>query len=977
MKPVLIYLRPLDRRTNARVDIRTADAPSAEDYGTSGVSWAPGILQRPSMSIELMSLDMDGQVQAGQARFTLSLARLGYVGDPTALYWRGASVVIHNTGVLEGADAVPDFWGNVTSETVDLERGTVQITAEASVAFLDKPLLVDTFTGGGGLTGDPEKRGTFLPAGFGAVFNIEPVWFDLTNNIGMIDGYANTQSISWLGEGLSSFGAPVGNYADYDALKAAVLNKTIAPGRWGMSVQPGKPGLVALGAPPVGVITVHAVFGTNRTGALMRRILETHAKVPVARLDTASFTALDTAVDRAVHYWTADQRQVKDLLEALAQAVNATPLVSFQNKVSVTRAVTGNPVATLDRSGAQDPRVLDWRATSSDAPFYRMTARAVRPARVLSLEQVNYVDTLIDRGLYRDETTYRAGNLVWLGDNSQWVYTNTIASAGHRPPYDSNGQYIPSDAWWTNTKPPQTNAGAFTYLDGTPIDALKPAEKGATAGAPNGTFIGGVEASALVNRIAQARAQADDALAKIAAIALDNNLSRDEKPALVQQVRSIDAEFASLRTNAIQRGISYSLAQASYDDLKNYLASLSPAYDNFGVDTPIIRSDFNNAFVGYTQRALALRAALDTDAFLRESAVIAEINKIASDGVLSKGEKPWIVEKFDAIVLTFNEVKLQGQLRGVGVPEYENSVGNLRAYLESLNPGYRDYTADTNIDPASLHNGFVGAYQEEAQSRAALDTNAANREQAAQTRIDSISSDSVLDRSEKYRAVIEWQGLNGYFDAYNAQFLNMNQPAALAQPQQNAFSNLSALGNYLGGLNPSWEDSRYDTNINASQYRNLYIAAYRAIDGFAAAMAAYQGSGGGGTPTPTPTPTPGTPVLLDQTTTATIHDSGDIPISQNFNLPAAGNIKVTITGQYGSGSPDGNNSIIEVHVFIQYVEIAVGYLYLNPNGVAYNSTLEYGYDSPAAGTRNFQLIMYQVSGNGPTSLTFRSKVEDI
>src|SRR6478752_1263814 len=164
MKPVLIYLRPLDQRAGARVDVRVADAPSADAFGTGGTPWEPAVLSRPKLSIELMSPDMDGRVQAGQATFELALGQLS-IARPLDLYWKGAAVVIHSTGVLEGSTAIPDFWGYVTAARLDLDTGRLQITAEVSTALIDKPLLTGEFTGGGGLTGDAAKRGTLWPAG--------------------------------------------------------------------------------------------------------------------------------------------------------------------------------------------------------------------------------------------------------------------------------------------------------------------------------------------------------------------------------------------------------------------------------------------------------------------------------------------------------------------------------------------------------------------------------------------------------------------------------------------------------------------------------------------------------------------------------------------------------------------------------------------------------------------------------------------
>lgn len=471
MKPVLIYVRPLDQTTGQRVEVRIGDGLSAEDYGTGGVPWQPAMITRPTLSIELMSTDMDGTVQAGKASFEINLRSLRGIDAPELLYWKGAQVIIRSNGVLEGPSAVPDFWGYITGGSPDRDTGRLKLNAEVSTAFLDQNMLTLEFTGGGGALGDPTKRGVLKPAGFGAQGNIEPVWFDLTRYIGQIDGYGNTLAINWLGEGLSSFGPPVADYPTYAALAAGIDNHQVPPGRWGTCIAEG---MVGLGAPPVGVITCHATFGANRIGAMMKRLLLTHAKVPAERVDTAAFDQLDALVPRPVHYWTADQVNVKERCEALAASCNATPLVTFQNKVTVTRATVSAPVATLDRSGSVAPRVKGWATADVDPPFAQLKARAARPALVMSFDQVNYSDTIVDRGLYYTDTVYRQGNVVYLSNGSKWLFISPIASSGHNPPLPPET----SDNYWQQLLPP-TTAENITYADGTPIEDLKPSQPGA------------------------------------------------------------------------------------------------------------------------------------------------------------------------------------------------------------------------------------------------------------------------------------------------------------------------------------------------------------------------------------------------------------------------------------------------------------------------------------------------------------------
>lgn len=485
MEAVFITIRPFNRDTGARIDIQVASAPGAEWMGLGGISWQPAVSRRPDLTLETMDPDLMGQVQAGKATFTLDLKNIdpAISAAPELLYWNGAEITIWTANEAAWGRRVVEFVGQITDAQPDKIEKTLAVQAEVDTKLIDKPLLTLEFDGGGGLGGEAGMRGTLKPAGFGYVESIEPVWFDTVHNIGMIDGYHNTLGITWLAEGLSSFGAAVADYPTYATLQQAIIDKTVAPGRWATCLAEG---LVGLGAPPAGIITCHALFGSYRAGAMMKRMVLVHAAAPAERVDTAAFDALDAAVDYPTGYWTAEQRQVRDLLSAIAASCNATPLVDWQGRVTVSRAVMSAPIATLDYSGAQEPRVSRIRTVDSEPPFYRIQARTARPAKVLTTDQVLYEDQLEDKGLFSPTETYRQGHLVWQRDGSQFLYINAAPSSGHVPPVATYPPATPArDTWWQQTVPPRA------YPDGTPIDDLQPAAPGATPGAPDGTWVGG------------------------------------------------------------------------------------------------------------------------------------------------------------------------------------------------------------------------------------------------------------------------------------------------------------------------------------------------------------------------------------------------------------------------------------------------------------------------------------------------------
>ena len=469
MTPVLISIEAFRTPTAERKFVYVGSAASPAALGLDGKNWHPNISTRPIMSLELMSPDLNGRVQAGTCRFALDLNGLtdedGRSVYSASVKWMGAPVEVFLPTNLS-LSSTPAFKGRVSDRRIDLERGILSITATVSIEFLEGNLLTAEFNGDNGSGGEPEVRGTLKPAGFGPCENIPPVWFDTGRWIGMIDGYGNTVSIDKLMEGLADRGAAVADYADYNALAGAIDAGDVAPGRWATCVAEG---LIGLGAPPEYPITVNATFGSDRIGAIIQRVLTTHLGVSAGDIDASAFTALDAAVDRQVRYWTASQRPAQDLIESLAASANATPLIRFDGLVSITRAVESASVLTLNRDGNTLPRVTDWETGTRGGLPWRIAAKVAKPASTLAFDEVLYEDDIIDRGLYDNLVVYRQGNVVWSADKSSWLYINATPDEGNAPPTWPTT----SNTHWQNLTPPVTAADIGV-------------EEGATAGAQTG-----------------------------------------------------------------------------------------------------------------------------------------------------------------------------------------------------------------------------------------------------------------------------------------------------------------------------------------------------------------------------------------------------------------------------------------------------------------------------------------------------------
>lgn len=468
MTPILVHLQPFDLAAAARIHVRAGDAAESEAYGLGGENWLAAVIDRPVFSIEVMSPDLDGKVLAGRSRVSLNYANLGL--DGKVIKWMGSVARIYSAKELAWP-AVTEFDGTVLEESFDRDSDSVTLTLEVDTSFLEGPFLILEYDGSGGINGEAAVRGTLRPSGFGVCENIEPVWFDTTRWIGQLDGYGNTTAITRLMEGLDDRGARVADYATYAALAAAIDSQAIKPGQWGTCVAQG---LVGLGAPPVAPIGVNATFNPTMLGAMMYYTLINRRGVSAGNVSFTAFTAMDTACPYPASYWTKDQRDCKDLIEAMAMNLNATPLVTFQRVVTITRGTVTAPVATLDRSGKQLPRVIDSRPISMPKPIYRLKARAARPKSVLTYDQVLFEDTIEDKGAYSASQVYRAGHVVWSADKSSWLYRNATPTSGNAPPVWPTA----SNAYWENMTPPVTSS-SITYADGTPIEARKPGEAGA------------------------------------------------------------------------------------------------------------------------------------------------------------------------------------------------------------------------------------------------------------------------------------------------------------------------------------------------------------------------------------------------------------------------------------------------------------------------------------------------------------------
>lgn len=255
----------------------------------------------------------------------------------------------------------------------------------------------------------------------------------------------------------------------------------------------------------------------RRPGQIIRRLALLAGGA--GKIDDASLDALDAACPYNVSIYLDQQTTARDLIQKIAASVNAVALVTWTGRlvvvpVAIGTAATpatwndtavwvdvgswqdrtvplgGAPTLTLAADGSALPAVSTVKQIAIDAPYQKLAIGAARAWTVYQLADIAFEAPLVDRGRYDNAETYREGNIVDLANGSRWLFINVAPKAGVVPGTDGN-------EYWTNLSP-ATSAVDIAYEDGTPLEDLKPAEPGATAGAPAGTRVGDRDAATVI-----------------------------------------------------------------------------------------------------------------------------------------------------------------------------------------------------------------------------------------------------------------------------------------------------------------------------------------------------------------------------------------------------------------------------------------------------------------------------------------------
>ncbi|UIJ46896.1 hypothetical protein LZK98_08130 [Sphingomonas cannabina] len=416
----LIEAQPWSATTGAVVPVRLAGGGSRGYTHRGHDDWIAGVVGEP-LATSLIGFDQTG-FTGGAIPTTTAIAFAPSSRDKIdwlrTLVWAGTAITIY---VGDDALAAPvwtvDLAGTVAGMTI--AGNTMSLTISDLSGDLAKPVLVDHFTGDGGVEGIPEAKDRIKRRSWGRCWNVEARILDKANNIYEV-------------------GDPARPLQGITALKDKAREGPIVVLEWAGSIAATFAALQAAQAPAGGGVVAPSIacvkWWTQAPGPLTADLL---GEVGGGYVDTAAQIA--------------------------ERIVAAKSTLTIAN---VAEAAGWRP----DPAGLH----VDSDGETAAAALDRLLLRTslmwnLDPAGVIQLGQLSWVPEGDPIDAYRTdrEAVYKPITSVMLGyQHNHRLHTDAELSAVFQ-------------------------ASDGSYADGTPIEDLKPATPGATAGAPSGTTVGG------------------------------------------------------------------------------------------------------------------------------------------------------------------------------------------------------------------------------------------------------------------------------------------------------------------------------------------------------------------------------------------------------------------------------------------------------------------------------------------------------
>ncbi len=442
---MIVFLEVTPRWPLPATVVRVCSAADRRAQTWDGHRWAAALYDPGTLSVSLFTGDLGAAIDSGSSPIVIAeTALLQLFPAAETIRWESALVRMWAGTFTTSPGGAYPYENTVTQvfsgkvSRFEKDGGAIKLTLDARGEAGDTKVLNREYAGTGDAEGGLDLKGRLKPWVFGAAKNVEPVLIDTDNSVYQFSGYGAILGVDALYERGASFGASIGDYADYAALVAA----TIPAGRWGTCLAEG---LVRLGAPQFGVITGDVegdtVGGTfwRLTGEILQRIAD-ERDIDPATIDTASLDALDDFASGlpnggVINLVLTEQTTFLDLARRLCAPLNAQAGYSLLGKLFACRVAIGTPSFTIDSMGRRLPIAANFIEADTPPPFKKIVMAAETSWRVhdLSTEVAFYAD-IIPVGNYSATETYREGNVVTLPDGSTWLYTNPTATSGNYPP---------------------------------------------------------------------------------------------------------------------------------------------------------------------------------------------------------------------------------------------------------------------------------------------------------------------------------------------------------------------------------------------------------------------------------------------------------------------------------------------------------------------------------------------------------------
>ncbi len=605
-----------------------------------GQVWWPAIAQLPTLRRDLFDGSFDaGSISSPSGDLTLSIDAVPglpalALHDTRVRVWRGT--------LGAGFDAFELVFDGRVKEQPAIKEGLARLSIAVDDSWLDQPLLA-TYAGTGGAEGPAAMQGQVKPLALGAPRFAPATLIDAIDNIYQISAYGPMQAVETAFERLSRFGAATGDASNFASLKAA----DIPAGRWATCLAGG---YVRLGAPSEGLLSFH-VRG-DAQGGWSRLPGDFIARIATIAGGAGRFAAGDVGALNIARPWPlsimiTDQTTARDLIQRIAASVNAVAYVDWLGVLRVAPVGIDTASLTMAADGSALPPVASIGQIAIAAPYWKIAQGAATTWQVHALSDIAFTAPLNPRGPYDNAESYREGDIVTLANGSQWLFVGVTPLTGSAPD-DANINWFRLSG--------DITAGNITYEDGTSVEALKPAEPGATVGATAAEKgqIAQLESETAAAQAAIAQAQADIA-------EITGAVEGDFGP-IMTAINDLENEVAVVQSDITALQSASSAVQTSVGALQTDLATAQQTIGTITLDV-----------AGIEQSVSALQAS-----------TAQQIGVLNTDVAAIETQAAGIISSIGAIGTTVDQIETTVATQGGSINTLAQSVSNVEGSVSTL-----------------------------------------------------------------------------------------------------------------------------------------------------------------------------------------------------------------------------------------------------------------------------------------------------